>query len=302
MLPTHYASMAAHRLSRPVVFSPHGTLKREAYASGRWKQLKKQAAWFCFQGRDMHRAACIHALTGEELKSIRAFGLRNPVCVIPNGVHLEDFTALPDRSAFDERFPATKGKRLCLSLSRLHRIKNLLNLVVAWSRIMKEHAEWHLVIAGPDGGLGQELRSLVNDLGIGWSITLAGPCYGTAKLAAFGAASLFVLPSFSEGFSATVLEAMACGLPMLLSSTCDFPESVAARAAIEVLPSAEEIERGLRLLLAMPEADRKEMGRRGQSLVRSRYQWKTIARQMRDVYAWVAGGGTPPISVDTGSC
>lgn len=291
MLPNKYASNLARKHRKPVVFSPRGSLDPWCLARSRWK---KRIAGIWFQNRHLRQAACIHALTQFEVRSIRAFGLQNPVAIVPNGVTLTDYDSLPDREAFDRDHPEVEGKRICLSLSRLHKKKGLLHLVEAWSRLSQEHDDWQLVIAGPDDGLETQIRKLIKELDLDQMVTLTGGCFGAKKLAILSAASLFVLPSFSEGFSNAVLEAMACRLAALITPGCNSPEAIEAGAAIEVLPNVDDTERGLRTLLASSAAELAEMGRRGRALVEEKYTWTKVALEMLAVYRWLVGSGPPP--------
>ena len=294
-LPNHYASAAARRSGKPVVFTAMGFLEPWALARSRWKK-RLVGAWF--QNRDLRRAACVHVNSRAEIRGIRAYGLRNPVAVIPNGVNLRHFAALPDRSAFDQTCPAAVSKRICLFLSRLHQKKGLDHLVRAWGRVTREYGDWHLVLAGPDDGYETEMRRLVRELRLDTSVTFTGPLFGTEKLEAMAAAEAFVLPSFSEGFSMAVLEAMACGLPVLITPGCNFPEVQHNRAGIEVLPTVDDTERGLRELLSMSRSELAGMGQNARTLIESAYTWESVAQKMLDLYRWLAGGGAPPSFVE----
>jgi poly(glycerol-phosphate) alpha-glucosyltransferase len=294
MLPTHYAARAAARRGVPVVYTTHGFLEPWALAHSRWK--KRLAGW-AFQDRDLRSAACLVVNSLAELASVRAYGLRNPVAVIPNGVNLEDSAALPPREEFERRCPAVRGQRLCLFLSRLHEKKGLGHLVEAWSRISREIGDWHLVIAGPDDGYEARLRERVAALGLAGSVSVAGPLYGEAKRAAWSLADAFVLPSFSEGFSMAALEALAAGLPALLTPGCNFPEAARDGSAIEVEPTVDGTTNGLRRLLEMSDAERRAMGSRGRTLVESGYTWDAVAARTRAVYDWARGSGPVPADV-----
>ena len=294
MLPTSYASRAALRNRVPVMFTAHGFLEPWALARSRWK---KRIAGICFQNRDLRNAACIHVNSEREARSIRAYGLRNPIAVIPNGVNMKDFEHLPDRRAFEQEFPEMRCKSICLFLSRLHEKKGLRHLIDAWRRVSVDFSNWHLLIAGPDDGFERRLRESIASFNLSASVTVAGPLYGNAKLAAYAAADAFVLPSFSEGFSMAVLEAMACKLPVLITPECNFQVATTDGAAVEVSPDVDGTELGLRRLLTMTDGQRQEMGRRGRALVESRYTWERVAAKTLEVYAWLAGGGAPPDTI-----
>jgi glycosyltransferase involved in cell wall biosynthesis len=296
MLPNHAASAVACRCRKPVVFTAMGFLEPWALARSRWKK-RLVGAWF--QDRDLRRAACVHVNTVAEMRGVRAYGLENPVAIVPNGVDLKRYAVLPDRSAFDAAYPQAAGKRICLFLSRLHAKKGLVHLIQAWRRVSREYDDWQLVVAGPDDGLEHKARRLVRELHLDTSVTFTGPMFGDKKFEALAAASVFVLPSFSEGFSMAVLEALACRLPALVTPGCNFPEVASSDAGVEVQPTVEDTERGLRALMSVSDAERARMGQNGRRLVESAYTWERVAQQMLGLYGWLAGGGPRPAFVET---
>jgi len=295
-LPNHYASAAARRHGKPVMFTAMGYLEPWALARSRWK---KRVAGALFQNRELRRAACIQVNSEAEMKGVRAYGLRNPVAIVPNGVDLSLYREMPDRRAFEAAFPGTAGKRVCLFLSRLHVKKGLEHLLEAWSRLSAGFPDWQLVIAGPDDGFEAQARRLVSGLGIDGSVTMTGPLYGERKLQALSAASFFALPSFSEGFPMALLEAMAAGAPVLYTPGCNFAEIEGAGAGVMVRPTVDDTERGLRRFLEMSDAESAAMGHNARRLIESGYTWEQVARQMLGVYRWLAGGGAAPDCVVT---
>ncbi len=298
MLPNHYASAAARRHGKPAVFTAYGYLEPWALARSRWKK-RIAGAWF--QDADLRAAACLHVNAPGEIAALRAYGLRGPVAVVPNGVTPGAFDPRPGDPALADLVPAVRGRRVALFLGRLHPKKGLAHLVRAWSRCARDHGDWLLVIAGPDDGDEARIRALAGALGPPGSVAFAGALHGDARRAAYAGAECFVLPSFSEGFSQAVLEAMASRLPVLLTPGCHFPEAAAAGAAVVVEPTEEAAERGLRGLLGRTEAERRAMGARGRALVERRYAWSVVAESMRALYAWTAGGGAAPGFVEEGT-
>jgi glycosyltransferase involved in cell wall biosynthesis len=294
-LPNSYASRIAQRFRRPVVFTPHGSLEPWALRHSWWK---KRIAAMAFQDRELRNAACIHVFSQGEAASIRAYGLKNPIAVVPNGVDLAPYNKMP-RITFNAAYPHLADKRICLFLSRLHKKKGLDHLIPAWRQVAAALPEWHLLIAGPDDGYESALRQLIADAGVERSVTIAGPLIGERKIGALAAASLFVLPSFSEGFSMAVLEAMAARLPVLMTPGCNFPEAEKAAAGMQVEPTEDDTARGLRKLLSLSDAERAEMGRKGRALVEREYTWDRVALRMMELYRWLAGGGQAPDCVQT---
>jgi len=286
----------ARRGRRHYVISPHGMLDPWALRNSPWK--KRLAAW-AYENANLRGAACIHALCDSELQAIRAYGLRNPVAIVPNGVDLPCQQA--SRSApWEADLP--DGAKVLLYLGRLHPKKGLPNLLRAWRLSAREgeSGEWRLVIAGWDqGGHEAELRRLAEELGIAETVVFAGPQFGEDKAASFHRATAFVLPSFSEGLPVAVLEAWAHGLPVVMTPQCNLPEGFAAGAAVQVDPQPASIAAGLWELFRMSDAERHAMAERGRRLVEERFSWPKIAQQMKAVYEWVLGGGPRPECVET---
>lgn len=297
-----YSSLVARdfsrRTGRPVVVSPRGMLDPWALRNSRWK---KRVARMLFEGANLRDARCIHALSDAECDAVRAFGLRQPVCIVPNGVEI--FAAVTEPPPWASVVPL--GAKVLLYLGRLHPKKNLLNLVRAWSAVQREDAvdtkRWHLVIVGWDqGGHEQTLREATEQEHLG-NIHFLGPKFGKEKEAAFSRAAAFVLPSLSEGLPMVVLEAWAYSLPVLMTEECNLREGFDAGAAFRIGPEADSIAGGIRSLIRMGESERQAMGRRGRELAERQFTWESVGRRMRAVYRWLLDGGAPPACVRASS-
>lgn len=293
-LPNRYASDAARRVGKPVMFTAHGALEPWAVSRSAWK---KKLVWRWFQGRDLKQAACIQVNSQPEARGIRQLGLTNPIPIIPNGVDLEPFHE-HHADFLRDRFPELQGKRIALFLSRLHKKKGLDHLVEAWARLAADHPDWQLVIVGPDDGHEAITRQAVADLGITAKVTFVGPLAGDDKAAALTHADAFLLPSFSEGFSMAILEALAARLPVLITPGCNFDEIRRAGAGLIASPDADATEKTIRDLLAMSDAERQDMGRRARQLVEGGYTWDRVADQLMAVYRWMIHGGDRPANVE----
>ncbi len=285
---------AKREIKTPYVVSPRGMLDAWALKNSAWK--KKLAGWL-FENRHLRSAACIHALCESEYQSIRAYGLKNPVAIIPNGIDLPDLSAEQRVPPWSSKVGA--DKKVLLYLGRIHPKKGLENLIEAWS-ILKNAGSglsggWRLVIAGwSQGGHEQQLKWLTQKLGLTNSISFAGPLYGEAKDAALRSAKVFILPSFSEGLPMSVLEAWSYSLPVLMTRFCNIPEGFGANAAIEIQPQADSIAEGLKKFIASSTDDQRQIGQNGVELVKDTFTWPKIATQMVDVYKWVLGQSEKP--------
>jgi glycosyltransferase involved in cell wall biosynthesis len=202
--------------------------------------------------------------------------------VIPNGVDPGDYARLPAKGSFRARHPEIGQRRILLFLGRINFKKGLDILADAVGRLKRD--DLHLVIAGPDGGYLAETRRFVADAGISARTTFAGMLMGTEKLAAFADAALFLLPSYSENFGISVVEAMACGVPVLISERVNIWREVVADGAGRAAPcNAEAFARQITDMLAEPAA-LECMGAAGRAAVAARYDWATIALRLEDVY------------------
>jgi poly(glycerol-phosphate) alpha-glucosyltransferase len=233
---------------------------------------------------------------------MRKIGLRNPIAVVPNGVEMP-VERRGRIEAFESRFPACAGRRRMLFLGRIHPKKGLPHLVEAWAAVRRDApraaAEWVLVIAGPDQlGHSHDVAQLVRERGLGRDVFFTGPLYGEDKEEALAAASAFVLPSFSEGFSVAVLEAMVRRLPVLVTCQCNL-DVEAFGGGILAEPNAKSVERQLLHLFEMSPGERNEMGDRGRREVEARYTWPQVARDLLEVYGWALGQDSRPACVET---
>ena len=308
ILSTHglwkYCSVASRRwhgrTARPYIVHPHGMLEPWALQNA---GLKKRIAALLYENQHLRGAACFRALCEPEAQSIRSYGMRNPICVIPNGVDLP--TRFQD-SGFgvqdSELMRFAGGRKVLLYLGRLHPKKNLANLIRAWKQALNSGRSsregWAVAIAGWDqAGYERELKKLTSDYGLSASIRFLGPLFGQNKDAAFHACDAFVLPSLSEGLPMTVLEAWAHAKPVLITPECNLPEGFVAGAALQIGTEPEEIVTGLKQLSEMSDGDRRAMGDRGRTLVATKFSWPRIGEQMRSVYDWMLGGGPTPQTV-----
>lgn len=295
MYPSLASARWSRRTRRPYLICPRGMLDPWAVRNAAWK--KRLVSWW-FENAHLAGAACLHALTHAEARAIRAYGLSNPICVIPNGIDVPEDRQPPAPVWAD----LLGGRQALLFLGRLHPKKGLVNLVRAWAAVQRHPRarDWALVIAGWDqGGHERDLSNLVEQLSLDRSVLLVGPQFHDTKAASFSVVDAFILPSVSEGLPMAVLEAWAHRLPVLMTPACNLPEGFASGAALQVEPDVGGLAQGLRDLFAMSDAKRADMGVRGQALVRERFAWRSVGERMAAVYQWVLGRGSPPACVLT---
>ena len=294
----------------PVIISPHGMLDPWAVKNAAWK---KKLVGALFANESLRRATCIHALCQSEADSIRAYGLKTPIAIIPNGVEL------PKVEVTDLKLQTPNQKKKLLFLGRIHPKKGLKELLSGWAKAQslkpKALSNWQLLIAGwDDGNHLAGLKQQASQLGLSWSeeasssdprsltsalrpqssdLCFLGPHFGREKEVLLRNMDAFILPSFSEGLPMSVLEAWAYNLPVVMTEFCNLPSGFDAGAALRIEPNAESIAQGLAELASRSMDDLTTMGSKGRRLVEEKFTWDKIARDMKAVYEWCLGGNKP---------
>ncbi len=292
MFPNWAAGWTARRRGIPLVVAPHGTLDPWALTN---PTLRKKLAWYFLDRRVVRRAACLQALSLGEAKALQRLPFQVPIAHIPNGVRLKDYENLPPPEAFGEIFPTAAHHKLLLFLSRFHPKKGIFDLIQAWARVAPHHPDWLLVLAGFGPSGYREEMKLAQEAGVASRILFTGALYGAQKLTALATAEGLVLPSYSEGFTLILLEALACRKPVLITPQCYFPEAVAAGAALEIArPGVDAVARALTDFLTLSPRDRQIMGEKGRTLVEEQYTWEAVAARTTKVYRWLSGAGPRP--------
>ncbi len=281
-------SRLAQSTRTPYIISAHGMLERWSLQQ---KRFKKAIYATLIEVDNLRRARCLRALTVHEAHDYRRIGINTPVAVVPGAVEVPEEI---DRQLFPRAFPALKDKRIVLFLGRLHPKKGLNLLIQAWAKSGHLTPDAHLVVAGPDAeGSRRTYEKMVDELGLNASVTFAGMLDAPMKWSALANASLFVLPSYSEGFSVSVLEAMATGLPVIVTHACHFPEVAQKGCGWVIEPCETAVEEALLEYFQSSPFDGARMGSRGRNLVESRFTWSVVGEQMASVYEWAVGGKRP---------
>ena len=227
-----YATWKALRnTSTPYLVFPHGMLDPWFKTTYPLKHIKKWMYWPWGEFRVLRdaRAVCF-TCEEERVLARQSFGLyRARETVVSFGTAAPPDDAEAQRAAFLAKFPDLRDKKLLLFLSRIHVKKGADLLIEAFARVAPTDPNLHLVMAGPDQqGLQSELQAQARKLGVADRITWTGMLQGDLKWGAFRAASVFVLPSHQENFGIVVAEALACGVPVLISDKVNIWREIAA--------------------------------------------------------------------------
>lgn len=281
--PVRAGAAAARAAGIPYVIVPHASLDPWGMKQSFAKAAKKQIALAIQMRSLIDSATFLHALNEEEVRGISLMGFRSPQQVVANGIFASEFDDLPAKGVFRAAFPNIGDRPFVLFLSRLHFKKGLDYLVESFAHAAASCGDLQLVVAGPDDGGLAAMAKDVQERGIADRVHITGPLYGELKHAALVDADMFCLPSRMEGFSIAILEALACGCPVVVSRQCNFPEVATNDAGIVTELDAAEI--GNRLAsLAVDPALRARLAANGRRMVNEQFTWPVIARRMRDTY------------------
>jgi glycosyltransferase involved in cell wall biosynthesis len=252
------------------IYTPHGMLESWAL---RQKSIRKSVYFKFFEQPKASNAAVIRAVSGQEQQNLQKYFPHNKIAMIPNGVEINS--------------PVSSDKghiRQFLFLGRIHKKKGVTELVSGWLKSnLAGDGRSRLIIAGPDDG---ELSNLNKLLRSAKNIEYLGPVFGRDKTKLFAGSTFFLLPSYSEGFPTTVLEAMSFGLYPFVSSGCNLPPSIfSERLAIRMEPDADQIAGVLNRSMEIDDQEIKDVASKVRGYVTDQFSIKRIADQQLELYS-----------------
>lgn len=204
---------------------------------------------------------------------------------IPNAINIETYQNLPKKGEFKKKYAINTDEKIILFLSRIHKRKGADVLVEAFSKLKNEIKDIKLVIAGPDEGYLDKLKLIVRELNVENDVIFSGPLYEKDKLEAYVDADVFVLPSKDryESFGNVVLEACACGTPVIVTNNCGVTEWIGDDVGYVVECDKEELRNALFKVLS-DERLRRRFGEEGRKLVMEKFGWDKVVLGIENVY------------------
>lgn len=261
-------SIICHKYDKPFLIYTHGSLDTWAI---KYHGLKKNIYWKFVEKKIFSKSDGIIVLNDNESEELKNFGIQKPIYKIKTGLlfpvprHDE-----PDK-ILDEYLSDHSLQQYILFLGRLHPKKGIDLLIEAWSKIYSNYPEFSLIIAGPDeGNYLSTLESIVHKFHISDKVIFPGLVTGDIKTSLLQRAYIFALTSYSEGIPLAVIEALAYGLPVLITPDCHLPEVMSAKAGLIVEPDVIEIANGLKLLLD-DKCLHKEMAENAETLAKKEF-------------------------------
>ena len=269
----------ARRAGVPYVLRPLGTLGGWSLAQRAWK---KRPYYAMIERSHLAHAAAIHVTAASEAEEVSALGFGERARIIPLGVEL---------AASGGRARSGDSLRM-LFLSRIHPKKGL-ELVFAAMRVLRDGDRGAVELAIAGDGDPDYLRSLhaeVARLGIENSVRFVGALHGDAKRDAFARADVFVLTSHNENFGIAAAEALAAGVPVILSAEVGLARDVEKHGAGIVVPlEPPAIAAAIERLRAEP-ALRATMAERAHRYASEHLSWAECGRKLFSLYQELTAG------------
>ena len=275
------AALACRKRQKPYVVCPHGMLDPWSLKQ---KFARKRVIWHLGVKQMLMGAAAIHFTSAEEKRLAESNLNLSSGVVVPNSIDLGfvERTIEP----FSRQQPELRNKPYILALSRIHPKKGFELLIDSFASLKRQRRfrEWRLVFAG-DGAPGyvDQLKSLTRRLGVGEESIFVGWLEGDRKYSALKGASLLAMPSYQENFGISLVEAMAFGVPVLVSPQVNLaPEIEEAGAGWIAALKREEMSRTMAEAMASEE-ERKHRGEKARSLSQ-KFATSIVVTQLLDMY------------------
>ena len=302
--PTTIAAYWCRRRGVPYLISPHGMLDpvrlKKAYEGWRVSlasRFKKRLYLKTLGRLDLDRATAILFTSPVEMESSDALGLGAPRLALPLGADMPPEDGSVMGVGWRDRYPMLENKKIVLYMSRLHPMKGPDILISALGILASKRADIALVVAGSGSAeYENRLKSLVREFDLQDITLFLGMVKGADKWALLREAGLFVLPSHHEAFPNAVVEAMAAGLPVVISEGVDISREV-GEAGVGLVTSLDPAELASAIdTLLSDEGLRAKMGAAGAEYVREHWSWEGTTRDIAKAYEdIVRSGQRPPV-------
>jgi len=280
------ASVASILRGKNYIISPRGTLNYEAINIK--SKSKKKFYYKLIAQHYLKRASAIHFTTEDEKENVlNHLKLNNKNFIVPNGIDIEEYKQLPRAGSFKKKYPLLMNSKYILFLGRINYKKGLDLLAKAFGELSSIYPDLYMVIAGPDNNYQDELEIILRDLDVIEKVIFTGMLDGNKKIEAYVDADVFVLSSYSENFGMTVIEAMACGTPVVISNMVGIHREVKDNnAGIVTENKVDSLLVAIKSLLDNQEL-RKKYSENGKKFVKQYYDIDKVADSMISQYEYI---------------
>lgn len=260
----------------PYVLYPHGVRSRERMLMQSF--YKKTAWWYMFDKKMFLNADGLVAITESERQEMLSIGIKCPIKVIPNGVESIPLVQDPRQLLFN-LYGIPIESPIVFFIGRIETIKGVDLAISSFELVLKKCPSATLVLAGPDReNLTEKLVSMATELGISDRVIFTGSVKGDTRSALYHSASLLLLPSITEVLAMSVLEALKCGVPVVVTDKEAFVDVIDGGAGLGCERNKEDIATAI-LSLLLDEKTIEMMQAKAKQLAEEMYSWRVVSER-----------------------
>jgi len=233
----------------------------------------------------LHNASKVFALTEVEKNQYLKMGIREKnIEIVPLGINLEEYSNLPQKGKFREKYNVKTSEKLLLFIGRIHEIKGLDLLIESFALLTQDIENIKLAIVGPDDGYLEKLKKIIEELNINQkNLIMTGSLYGENKKEGLVDCDIFIMPSQYESFTTSGLEAIACEKPLVLTKNNHIHTWVDKNVGLSCEYEKKDLSDNIKKLLKNPDM-MKYYGKNGMKEIKEKYNWDSIEKQVKTIY------------------
>lgn len=247
------------------------------------KESLKKFYDYLMGNKILENASAVIALTKVEAAQYKKMGInQDNIRVIPNFIDSCSCKNI-EKGKFRSKYGISDNEQIILYLGRLDKIKGIDLLVEAFGDLAKNLSNVKLVIVGPDDGYLSSMNQQINQLGIQDKTIYTGPLYGSDKFEAYTDADVYVLPSRYETFPNTVLEAVVCETPVIVTERCGIADLVKDNMGLVIKWDKKSLKDGICSMIT-DEKMRNEFADKGKIFIRENLDSNIVAGKIENLY------------------
>ena len=233
--------------------------------------------------KDASKIIASSKIESEQYRSVFHEIDANKIVHVSNSINLTPYVNLPKKGDFKKKYSINTNEKMVLFLGRLHEIKGINLLVEAFSDLKHKNKNIKLVVAGPDDGHIDDIKSIVKKFDIEDDVIFPGAIFGKDKISAYIDSDVFVLPSKYESFGNVVLEAMACGTPVIVTNNCGVSEWIDVDAGYIIEYNVNQLSNAMNEILS-DELLKIKLSGNGKNLVRRKFDLNNNINEIEKIY------------------
>jgi glycosyltransferase involved in cell wall biosynthesis len=283
-----FAAAAARKAGLPYVLAPRGMLSDACLRQSSYSLKRAYARGY--DHRTVEGAIRLHFLNADEQRASQNNWFRYPAYFVArNGVDLNIEGVRP--GLFRARFPELVDRRIMLFLGRLHAIKGLDLQLQALERLIPKYPDLIWLLVGPDDGEWPRLNALIQRSGLEANVKWIGPLMGDERFSALADADVLLQTSLYECQSMTVNEALAVGVPLVVTDSINYGDVQSAGAGFVVRRNAGELANAMDSILSSRDGST-AMRDAGRRFAADELSWPKIAAAINSAYVEAIAGVT----------